>query len=698
VDRPQALGENRLDFDLLSEGAAQELAGGRHEGVDVGSLGAECLLARESEQLPRQARRPFHRLADLAEAAGHAVVELLLFLEGIDIGQDHREDIVEVVGDAAGELSDGFHFLRLSQLLGDGQAGPLGAIAFGDVLDGRQDGRSAIHFDPACTQLDVDDRAVPGTMAQSLNRLGSDAGVIMLPQQPHFGDVFGDVEVVAVQGERFLARPAILCDRGVVDCQDVARIAVDDDHRIGIGVEQHTVAILGRRQLGLPALAFGDVDAQHHPTAAGQVDGVETPEGAAGAGNLEHAARVEAGDPLLEPGIPVRLGIFCAHGLECVFEQLAHRLADGIAAPGLRQPGGAVGVDHFLVAVEFDELDGNRVEGRHQAGLHGLGRLASIGSLVCAPHEQKTEQPDQRRSDGRRDDDGLLRPTALTIDRGLIERGDNPHRPSRKRARPRPASGSGVPRREPLRPAEPNGAVLADQFDPVLGSQANIDPDPLEGGDVDQCHQDAHQPPVALARGVRHGNDLRARPAAANRAADAGVASRAVEMDAEVFAVGPVGHARQFVGPQAADDDAAMGIDEEQVAEQMDRHPSAASEFDELLRRVELTDFVLGVTHGLLNAGHHRVELIGHGLEQLLDMFLAGLSPRFVDLAHDKTGEAGDQQHYDSAGHADQPALVVGEGRRDPRPGGSGKCGGPLGQPQSAIAARLSRRRQGLHE
>ena len=146
-------------------------------------------------------------------------------------------------------------------------------------------------------------------MAQSRDGPGADADRVLLAQGRHRGQILRRVEVVAGHGERFLARPAVLRHRRVVDREDVAGLAVDDDHRIGIGVEQHAVAILGGRQFGLAALAFGDVDADHDPAAAGQVDGIEAAEVAACAGDLEHAALVEAGDALVEPGIPVRLGI-----------------------------------------------------------------------------------------------------------------------------------------------------------------------------------------------------------------------------------------------------------------------------------------------------------------------------------------------------------------------------------------------------
>src|SRR5205823_2080273 len=53
----------------------------------------------------------------------------------LEAAHDHGEDVVEVVGDAAGELSDGLHLLRHRERVAGALQRLLGAAAFADVAD-----------------------------------------------------------------------------------------------------------------------------------------------------------------------------------------------------------------------------------------------------------------------------------------------------------------------------------------------------------------------------------------------------------------------------------------------------------------------------------------------------------------------------------------------------------------------------------
>ena len=109
-----------------------------HEPVRVGRLRIERLAAREGEQAVGERRRALRRALRRVDVAvdvldrGPAPMPRLQQLQAAG---DAGQQIVEVVRDAAGELADRFHLLRLAQrLLGLAQALLL-PQAFSDVVD-----------------------------------------------------------------------------------------------------------------------------------------------------------------------------------------------------------------------------------------------------------------------------------------------------------------------------------------------------------------------------------------------------------------------------------------------------------------------------------------------------------------------------------------------------------------------------------
>ena len=92
--------------------------------VEIEALWLEGLAARECQQPVRELRGTAGALQRMLERLlqlGDEVTGLLrdAALDGVEIAEDDRQQVVEVVRDAAGELADGFELLRLAQgLLG----------------------------------------------------------------------------------------------------------------------------------------------------------------------------------------------------------------------------------------------------------------------------------------------------------------------------------------------------------------------------------------------------------------------------------------------------------------------------------------------------------------------------------------------------------------------------------------------------
>ena len=75
------------------------------------------LHAAESEELARQRGRAIGGAVDLFDFAGDGIAGRQNVQQQLGVALDDHQEIVEVVRDAAGEATDGFHFLRLAKLV-----------------------------------------------------------------------------------------------------------------------------------------------------------------------------------------------------------------------------------------------------------------------------------------------------------------------------------------------------------------------------------------------------------------------------------------------------------------------------------------------------------------------------------------------------------------------------------------------------
>ena len=115
-----------LDFDRLGQRAHQQLRHILHQRADLDGSRLQRLAPRKGQQTLDQfgaATGGVERRSDVL--AGALGVGRQLFLQAAEIADDDRQQVVEVVGEAAGQLSDGLHLLGLDQcrltglLLGD---------------------------------------------------------------------------------------------------------------------------------------------------------------------------------------------------------------------------------------------------------------------------------------------------------------------------------------------------------------------------------------------------------------------------------------------------------------------------------------------------------------------------------------------------------------------------------------------------
>ena len=104
------------EFDVFADEPLQQPFHPSDDRIDVDRLEVDDLFAAEGEKAVREVGGPFGRAEDLLHVGAKGIVRRQLHQEQVAVADDRRQDIVEVVGDAAGELAHGLHFLRLAQL------------------------------------------------------------------------------------------------------------------------------------------------------------------------------------------------------------------------------------------------------------------------------------------------------------------------------------------------------------------------------------------------------------------------------------------------------------------------------------------------------------------------------------------------------------------------------------------------------
>src|SRR5215467_16021660 len=116
MDSPQTRGGNGFDRDALAQGPVQKFGHARDQSIDVYRPRLEGLTTRKCQQLLSQRRSAVGPLKRRFNAfANPRIVGLQASLQDFKVSNDYTQHIVEVMGDAARELAQSLHLLRLTQ-------------------------------------------------------------------------------------------------------------------------------------------------------------------------------------------------------------------------------------------------------------------------------------------------------------------------------------------------------------------------------------------------------------------------------------------------------------------------------------------------------------------------------------------------------------------------------------------------------
>ena len=113
---PQPTSQHRFQQHRAAQRMAQQVGHAGHQLVHVHRFGLQWLLAREGQQPLRELRGAAGAVARRFHVAGGAgVFAHVAARQQVERADDHRQHVVEVVRDAAGELAHRLHLLRLAQ-------------------------------------------------------------------------------------------------------------------------------------------------------------------------------------------------------------------------------------------------------------------------------------------------------------------------------------------------------------------------------------------------------------------------------------------------------------------------------------------------------------------------------------------------------------------------------------------------------
>jgi hypothetical protein len=117
LDRAGVVGQLGGHLDPLAQRPVEQVGHAADQRVEVDHLGLERLAAGEGEQLPGQRRGPARRLDHRLGEADSLLLGDAGPAQHVGRALDDGQEIVEIMGDAAGELAERLHLVGLAQLL-----------------------------------------------------------------------------------------------------------------------------------------------------------------------------------------------------------------------------------------------------------------------------------------------------------------------------------------------------------------------------------------------------------------------------------------------------------------------------------------------------------------------------------------------------------------------------------------------------
>ena len=234
-------------MDVLAERAPQEFPHPVNHAVQVDRTRHRGLFASERQELLREVGGVLRRAHDLLDVGSQRTVRFQLVEHELAEPENGREVVVEIVGNAACQASEGFHLLRLAQLLLAVQQRLLGCAPCRDIAHVQQNGRRAFVGQAAGPDLD---RYGPPVLRQARPFVVREfAGRPLREITPYRVTRLGRHHVDDVLSDQLLPFRPVEATGRRVDVQHVSVVVLDED-RVGRMVEEDAKLFRTGRTVG----------------------------------------------------------------------------------------------------------------------------------------------------------------------------------------------------------------------------------------------------------------------------------------------------------------------------------------------------------------------------------------------------------------------------------------------------------------